>query len=80
MIAAEPRDSRAGLSHPGLGEDDLYELGPCLARSGDPLVGELWLRHLRRFESILARAAPGAVWDETVRRRDRARRILRSLG
>jgi tRNA (adenine22-N1)-methyltransferase len=79
LIAAEPGDSRAGLSHPGLGEDDLYEIGPCLARSGDALVGELWRRHLRRFESILARADPGNVWDDTVRRRDQARRILRAL-
>jgi len=79
LIAAEPGPGRAGLSHPHLSDDDLFEVGPRLVRSGEPLVGELWQRHLRRYESIHSAVAPDAGREDVARRRDQARRILAAL-
>jgi tRNA (adenine22-N1)-methyltransferase len=79
LIAAEPGPGRAGLSHPYLSDDDLFEVGPCLVRSREPLVGELWQRHLRRYESIHSAIAPDAGREDVARRRDQARRILAAL-
>jgi tRNA (adenine22-N1)-methyltransferase len=79
LIAAEPGSGRSGISHWSLAEEDLLEVGPCLARAGDPLVRELWRLHLRRYEGILATIDREARRKEVARRRDQARRILAAL-
>ena len=67
-IAAEPAAGAASPWHPRLGLDDLVEAGPCLVRTGGPLVFGYWERRLREQEQILGTAAgPGRTEAQRVR-------------
>jgi tRNA A22 N-methylase len=79
VIAAEPRPDAALASQGALESEDLLEAGPCLVRSGDPLVREYWERALRREQRILERCGGGERASRSRHRRDRALRVLAAL-
>ena len=61
--------------------EDLFEVGPLLALSGDPQVRTYWRRELARLDGILVAAGEGEGRGrrEAIRRRDLARRVLAAL-
>ncbi len=77
LVAAEPGSSPEGGSH--LSPEDLLEAGPCLVRSGDPVVIRYWEQRLAIHERILGRARSGRGRDESRRQRDLASRVLSAL-
>jgi tRNA (adenine22-N1)-methyltransferase len=79
VIAADRRRSARPPVHERLAFDDLMEVGPCLVRSGDPLVREHWRRTRDRLDRVLARATPGRGRAQALRGRSLAERILAVL-
>ncbi len=78
VIAAEWGREDRFATHPALDRDDLYQAGPCLVRSDNPLVRKLWLRQLDAQRRLLARARGEGL--RAVRRRlELTRRILAAL-
>jgi tRNA (adenine22-N1)-methyltransferase len=57
VLLAEPRPDPEPRPHPLLSRDELLEAGPCLIRSGDPLVGDFWRRERARLAAVVAVAA-----------------------
>lgn len=81
-IAAEAgRPTRSHDPAPPLSEEDLLEVGPCLARSGDPRVAAAWRAELVRNEAILrtARGGRGLGRAKAQCRVGLARRVLAAL-
>jgi tRNA (adenine22-N1)-methyltransferase len=76
-LAASPGTEGSPLPAPPapLSTEDLLEVGPRLAVSGDPLVAEFWARQLERAERILAAGAGGRGGREAERIRDLALRV-----
>jgi len=79
VVAAEPRPDAVLASQGALDAEDLLEAGPCLVRSGDPLVREYWERALRREQRTLERCGGGERASRSRHRRDRALRVLAEL-
>jgi tRNA (adenine22-N1)-methyltransferase len=78
VIAAE---RGAGLPRwPGLGEDDVTEVGPALLARRDPWLLPYWRATLDRQRAILAGASPGRGRDEALRLQGVAERVLAALG
>ena len=78
-IAAETGHSTACPTHPRLSFDDLMDAGPCLVRSGGPIVLRYWRRTADRLEGVLAQATSGTGRTRARRGRDLARRVLAVL-
>jgi tRNA (adenine22-N1)-methyltransferase len=78
-LAAEPSPQAVVDRHPTLATEDLYEVGPCLVRSGDPMLRRLWTARMRRLERILERAKSGPGRGRAGDRRAQALRILSAL-
>lgn len=78
-VAAEPAPAGAGCAHPRLSREDLEAAGPCLVRSGDPVVREYWRRAARAEERILRRVPEGTGRTLALHRLERARRVLAAL-
>ena len=78
VIVAEPGAPEAA-AHPVLGPDDLMEVGPRLAESGDPVVIDYWRSELARARAILTTATPGRGRAEAEGRRALALRVLAAL-
>jgi len=78
-LAAESGPGGACAGHPHLNEEDLFEVGPCLLASRDPLVRRYWRVRRRREERVLLRAR-GAGRAAATRRRDLACKVLALLG
>lgn len=78
-LAAENGSGSPCAGHPRLSEDELFEVGPCLVASRDPLVRRYWRLRRRREERILERAR-GAGCRAARRRHDLACRVLALLG
>jgi tRNA (adenine22-N1)-methyltransferase len=79
VIAAEPRRSARPPVHPGLSEEDLLQAGPCLVRSGSPVVRDYWVRTLERTERLVAQSGAGGAHPRTMAQRDLATRVLAAL-
>ncbi len=79
VIAGRPSPDWRMPPFPGLSEDDLFEVGPRLARDSDPLVRNLWESRLRRLERIAERASRGRDRAREAARAGQARRILACL-
>ena len=79
VIAAEPANGTERPAHPRLGFDDLMEAGPCLVRSGGPVVLRYWRRTADRLEGVLALSTTGTGRARARRGRDLARRVLAAL-
>ena len=81
IVAAPGRSRPPALGAGTLAEEDLHEAGPCLLRSGNPLLAEFWRAELARNEAILREAGDGRGRGRGValRRRALASRILAFL-
>jgi tRNA (adenine22-N1)-methyltransferase len=79
LITAEPAGDESAFDHPTLAPRDVDEVGPCLVRSGDPLVRSYWERRLAEQEHLLRLARGGAGRVAARSRRDLARRVLAAL-
>jgi len=79
VLAAEPDAGAALPAHAELTAEELLEVGPLLAGSGDPLLLGLWRRELRRRGEITRRAT-GDDLRQARRAWRRARRIVEVLG
>ncbi len=80
MIAAEPAAEGARPEHPTLTPDELFEAGPCLVRSTDPLVRRYWEQEQARLERLLALpGSAGPARRRAAERAELARRVLSSL-
>ena len=77
VLAAEP--GAEDLCHPSLSPGDLFEAGPLLVRSGDPLVEAFWRAELRRARAILERARGGRGRDDARARAALAGWVLAAL-
>ncbi len=77
VIAAESESRCAAPSGPD--RELIVEAGPCLLRSGDPLVRRYWRRRLRETLRILDRASSGSGRAAARRRLEIARRVLAAL-
>jgi tRNA (adenine22-N1)-methyltransferase len=80
VIAAEPRPGAGPPKHPGLSADDLMQVGPCLVRSGAPLVCSYWQQVARRTGRVLDRVGTGPGRRRAARQWALAARILVALG
>jgi tRNA (adenine22-N1)-methyltransferase len=78
-VAAERGRAAAQPIDPRLDQAVIEEAGPCLVRSGDPLVRACWERVLRAQERILGRAPAGRGQVAAEERRELARRVLELL-
>lgn len=79
VIAAGTDPGSVSPTHPTLSESDLFVAGPCLVRSGDPLVRRLWLERLAYYKALLENRPQGAGREQALGQRDLARRILSAL-
>ncbi len=78
-LAAEPEDRTAPETDPDLTTADLMAAGPCLVRSGDPVVRKYWEFQLRRLLRLEAGDPGGPGGKQAVRDREQAERILETL-
>lgn len=78
-MGAEPGGSQPGPDHPRLDRAAIEEAGPCLLRSGDPLVREYWERVLHEQRQILERAQGGTGREAAERLSRIARDVLADL-
>jgi tRNA (adenine22-N1)-methyltransferase len=78
-MAAEPGADGSRPVDPRLDQAVVEEAGPCLVRSGDPLVRACWERVLRAQERILRRAPAGRGRVAAEGRRELARKVLELL-
>ena len=78
-LAAEPARGDPLPSHPELDAEDLIEAGPCLVRSTDPLVRQVWSDREQLYREVARKAGTDAARDHARRRRDQAARILAAL-
>ena len=79
VIAAERRPATGPPAHPTLSEDDLLQAGPCLVRSGSPVVRAYWIQVQQRTGRLVDRAGPGRAHERTVGQWALATRVLAAL-
>ena len=79
VIIAADRGTGGSMTHPHLEPDDLLEVGPALAVSGDPVVRDYWRRQLDRLRRILERSPDRIDASRARRHQLRAARVLDAL-
>lgn len=78
ILAAERGADTDGQPPAPLRAGDLAEVGPYLARSGDPVVRSFWIDEARRLSRALSGAPPGSAREARLRLA-LSRRVLRAL-
>ncbi len=79
-LAAEPAPDGSEPAIPdGLQPEDLFAVGPCLVRSEDPAVRELWEARARTLTEALDRAGQPEALAEIRAELEQARRIVAAL-